>query len=321
MVNDFFAGRKETTLRTYRQGLSDFADFLELDTIVDAVEILLTRGPGEANHLALSYKADMIGRSLAPNTINSRLTALRSVVKLARRIGMVVWTLEVDGPKSRNYKDTAGPGLEVCRRMLEEVRRRMEGPSRQRMKAVRDLAIMRLLFDLALRRSSITALNVEDINLEARTLQVWVKGEEEQDHQTRCLPGPTAQTIHGWIDLRGDHPGPLFVALDPKNGGHRLSGTSIWRIVDDIARAVGERVWPHAVRHSSITEVVDRSRDVRLGKIQAGHSNISTTQRYIDNLESCDLDQQASRIAANALGKTVHGPNSHPAEDAARDEG
>lgn len=225
LVDDFFAGRKETTLRTYRPGLSDFADFLE------------------------------------------------------------------------------------------------EGPSRQQMKATRDHAILRLLFDLALRRSPVTALDVEDVNLEARTLQVWIKGADEQDHQTRSLPRPTGQALRDWIGLRGDHPGPLFVALDPKNRGRRLTGTSIWRIVDDIARAVGERVWPHAVRHSSISEVVDRSRDVRLGRIQAGHTSISTTEVYIDNLESRDLDQQASRIAADAPRKAVHGPHSHPAGDAASDEG
>ena len=76
----------------------------------------------------------------------------------------------------------------------------------------------------------------------------------------------------------------------------------IWRIVDNIARAVGEKVWPHAIRHTSISEVVDQSRDVRLGRILAGHGSISTTQRYLDNLENGELDRQATGIAAGALG-------------------
>ncbi|HUS40839.1 MAG TPA: tyrosine-type recombinase/integrase, partial [Pirellulales bacterium] len=249
-----------------------------------------------------SFKAHMFARGLAPNTINCRLTALRSVVKLARRIGVVVWSLEVDGAKSRAYRDTSGPGLDVCRRMLEEVKRRLNGPPKQRMKAARDQAILRLLFDLALRRSSVTALDLEDVDLDARAIRVWTKGADDHEHETRALPAPTAGVIQEWIDLRGDQPGALFVALDPNTRGFRLTGTSIWRIVDDIARAVGARVWPHAIRHSSITEVVDKSRDVRLGRIQAGHKSISTTQVYVDNLECRNLDRQASRIAADSLG-------------------
>jgi integrase/recombinase XerC len=302
LVDDFFAGRKQTTLRTYRQGLLDFTRFLEVDTMADAVEILLSRGPGEANHLALTFKADMTERGLASNTINSRLTALRSVVKLARRIGMVSWVLEVDGAKGDAYRDTAGPGLPVCRRMLEEVTRRMAGPPRQRSKAVRDRAILRLLFDLALRRSSLVALDLEDVDLEAGNLRVWSKGHDQQEHHLRCLPRPTAEALADWIGARGDHPGPLFVSLGNNGAGSRLTGTSIWRIVDGIAQAVGERVWPHAIRHSSITEVVDQSRDIRLGRIQGGHATIGTTQRYLDNLENQELDEQAGRIAAEALG-------------------
>lgn len=304
LVADFFAGRKETTLRTYRQGLADFARFLELDTTPDAVGVLLSKGPGEANHLALTYRADLIERGLAPNTINSRLTALRSVVRLARRIGMVVWTLEVDGAKGGAYRDTAGPGLDICRRMLEEVNRRMDGPLRQRGKAARDRAILRLLFDLALRRSSVTNLDVDDIDLDAGTIRVWAKGADDGERQTRALPKATAEALREWIDLRGDQPGALFVALDRNSKGSRLSGTSVWRIVDDIAQAVGASVWPHALRHGRITEVVDRSRDIRLGRVQGGHKSISTTQLYIDNLEGRELDTEASRIAADALGRS-----------------
>ena len=140
LVSDFFAGRKQTTLRTYRQGLLDFASFLAANTITDAVARLLSGGPGEANHLALLYRTNMIERKLASNTINSRLTALRSVVRLARRLGMINWTLDVDGAESRTYRNTAGPGLDVCRRMLAEVTRRIDGATRQRVKAIRDRA-------------------------------------------------------------------------------------------------------------------------------------------------------------------------------------
>jgi integrase/recombinase XerC len=186
--------------------------------------------------------------------------------------------------------------------MLEEVTRQIDGTPKQRLKAVRDRAILRLLFDLALRRSSVTSLNLEDVDLEARTIEVWVKGADNRERKKRSLPRLTAEALREWVNLRGNQPGALFIALDPNSKGRRLTGTSIWRIANNIAESIGEKAWPHAIRHSSITEVVDQSRDVRLGRIQAGHGSISTTQRYLDNLESRELDREASGIAARALG-------------------
>ena len=72
---------------------------------------------------------------------------------------------------------------------------------------------LRLLFDLALRRSSITALALDYVDLQARTVRVWSKGHSDEDYDTRSLPGPTAEAVQDWIDVRGDEPGALFVAL------------------------------------------------------------------------------------------------------------
>jgi len=227
LVADFFAGRKESTIRVYRQGLRDFAGFLRAETINHAVWALLLRGPGEANHLALTYRADMIERGLAPNTVNSRLTALRSVVALARRIGMVTWTLEVDGAKGGAYRDTAGPGLQGCRLMLAEVTQRISGPPRQRVKALRDRAILRLLFDLALRRSSIVALDLEDIDLDAGTIRVWSKGADDGQRDTRHLPAQTALAFTGMASRAWKRTGNAVYCPRPQEPGrsaHRRLG-------------------------------------------------------------------------------------------------
>lgn len=302
LVADFYAGRKATTLRVYRQGLGDFATFLGVEDAVEAIRRLLAHGPGEANHLALTYRAAMVERGLAGNTINSRLTSLRSVVRLARRTGLVNWALDVDSAKAGAYRDTAGPGLDVCRAMLHELDRRAQGPPGRRAKAIRDKAIVRLLFDLALRRSSVVALDLEDVDPDRRTIRVWSKGRGQGEKQARNLPGLTTEALRGWLAVRGDEPGPLFTAVDNRTRGKRLSGTSVWRVVEDLGRAVGVRVWPHALRHGSVTTVVDQSGDMRLGRVLAGHANIGTTAIYVDNLESGQLDRRASELAAGSLG-------------------
>ena len=60
-------------------------------------------------------KADLLKRGLATATIARRLAALRSMVKLARALGRIAWTLDIAGPKAEPYRDTRGPGLDGWR--------------------------------------------------------------------------------------------------------------------------------------------------------------------------------------------------------------
>jgi integrase/recombinase XerC len=148
LLDDFLAGLNPNTLRTYRQGLADFASFVGVGAANQAAGILIAGGHGEANHLALAYRANMVERDLAANTVNSRLAALRSLVKLARTLGMIGWAIDVGNVKARPYRDTAGCGAAGYRRLLEHLDWRGDDP-----KTVRDRAIVRLLFERALRRS------------------------------------------------------------------------------------------------------------------------------------------------------------------------
>src|SRR5436190_18074487 len=82
----FLAGRSPQTLRAYRADLADFARFAGGEGPEDAAGLLLARGQGGANELALAYKAHLQARGLAPASVNRRLAALRSLVKLARTL-------------------------------------------------------------------------------------------------------------------------------------------------------------------------------------------------------------------------------------------
>jgi integrase/recombinase XerC len=100
LVADFYAGRKESTLRAYQQALCDFALYLAVECAESAARLFLSAGQGGANAIALRYRADMVERHLAASTINSRLSALRSLVQLARTVGLVSWSIEVRNVKS-----------------------------------------------------------------------------------------------------------------------------------------------------------------------------------------------------------------------------
>ncbi len=277
LVQDFLSGRKQTTLDTYRKGLETFAEYLGAGSINEAARILLSKSHGEANATVLEYKNWLVGKHLSPNTINSRLSAIRSLVDLAQQLGMVSWSISIRGLKSENYRDTRGPGREKVQEMVGQLKKEDSKLSR------RNLAILRLLFDLGLRRGSVANLDLADVDLENRAIYVRTKG-TDGDHR-RTLPNVTAETLRQWIEVRGNAPGPLFHPLDNHSKGlTRLSARSIHEIVAKTGELVGIDVWPHALRHSAITLALDLTNgNVRAVAKFSGHKDIRVIERYDDN--------------------------------------
>src|SRR5207302_1465260 len=137
------------TRRAYAGDLQDFAAWCSAPTAHAAAAQLLAHGHGHANAVALRYRARLLEEGKSPATVNRRLAALRSLVKLARTLGLVAWELDVPGVRSESYRDTRGPGKDGFRKLLAQLERRSDR------KGVRDRAILRLLFDLALRRAEV----------------------------------------------------------------------------------------------------------------------------------------------------------------------
>jgi integrase/recombinase XerC len=169
LVDAFLAGRTAETLRTYQQSLEEFAAFIEATSLAAAVHMLLSRTAGEANVLVLDYRNHLIEEGRAAATVNLRLSALRAVIRMARMTGLVSWTIEVQGLKAEAYRDTRGVGRTGYRRLLEELDKRTDA------KGVRDRAILRLMYELALRRIEIARLDLEDVDLAGATLQVLAR--------------------------------------------------------------------------------------------------------------------------------------------------
>jgi len=160
-------------------------------------------------------------RRLSANTINRRLTALRSLIKLGRTLGLVSWTIEVQSVKADPYRDTRGPGRAGFRDMLEALAKRRDR------KSMRDRAILRCLFDLGLRRAEALHLDLEDLDREAGTVAVLGKGRSEKAKLT--LPLETRNALEAWIAVRGTAPGPLFWYMNrAKPGNARLSGVGLY---------------------------------------------------------------------------------------------
>lgn len=303
----WLAGRRPTTLRAYRADLADFARFLGASSQGRALDRFFALEQGRAHSVALAYRASLVERGLAAATVARRLAALRSLAKLARQLGRCPWRLEIEGPRAEAFRDTEGPGRDGWRAMLDlaKLDAATKGP-----KAVRDLALIRCLHDLALRRSEAAGLDVEHCDRAGKgpVAAVWILGKGRSTRERLTVPRPTGEALAAWLDVRGSAPGPLFVRLDragiPPGGSPgmagRLSGESIRLVVAELGKRAGlSRVpRPHGLRHQGITRALDLTNgDVRAAQRFARHASPATTMRYDDNRK--DLAGELARRVAD----------------------
>ena len=299
----FLSGRSDCTRRAYNQDLDDFRRFLGVGKVSEAATLLLSRGHGNANVLALAWKASLQERRLQGATINRRLAALRSLMRLARTLGIVPWTLEVQNVRAESYRDTRGPGRRGVRLLLDEIERREDK------KAIRDRTALHLLYDLGLRRSEVVALDVDDLDLDAGTVAVLGKGRTQKTKLT--LPAPTTETIRQWLEARGTGPGPLFINVDRAGKGCRLTGTSLYRIVRRLGEQVGLKVRPHGLRHTAITEACKLAQAKGMGLEEvldfSRHRDVKVLMVYRDRERNVQ-GQLATLVAAGVEGDQSGGP-------------
>jgi integrase/recombinase XerD len=152
--------------------------------------------------------------------------------------------------------------------------------------ARRDRAMLETLYAGGLRISELVALDLDALDLEAGFLRAFGKGSKE-----RLVPlGRRADTAlreyladgrpalrRMYAARRGDADA---VFLNTRGG--RLSRQGCWKIVRGYGEraGLGERLWPHLLRHSCATHMLDHGADVRVVQELLGHASVSTTQLY-----------------------------------------
>ena len=300
----FFLGeRMDSTAHAYLQDISYLADFLNLVSVVHAVRFLLESHPLQVNQRIQAWKASMAG--LAPNTINRRLATIRSLLGTARSLGLTGVELSVKNVTGCRTKDVRGPDLAAVARMIALLAQD-DSPS-----GARGEAIVRLAYELGLRRKEISSIDIEDLDLEGFRVRVKGKG---RNCTVLYLPSPTRAALKRWLDYRGTGPGPLFINLSSNSRGERLSTTSIYRIV----RSAGERagspipVRPHGLRRAAINGALEIA-GVKETCQFSRHRDIRSLHEYMDPDERAQADISKYLAAGpKGAGSTVEsGEQSH----------
>lgn len=289
------SSHSSATNQAYRKDLSALALFLRKRSAEKAGVWLLGATSSEVNLVIGTWQRQMLSDSLSPATVNRRIAAALSLLALGRALSATASEIHLGDLRTCPTRDTRGPGANAVAQMVALLEQE-ETP-----KSLRDLCIIRLLYDLGLRRAEVVSIDVEDVDL-AR-YELWVRGKGRSAKERFGLPGPTLKTLTKWLDARGTAPGPLFTNFDRASKGGRLSPPSIYRIVKGLGERVGVRARPHGIRHTAVTEAIKLAarEGLDLSVVQAfsRHADPRTLFLYRD-LEG-DPQASVSSAIANEL--------------------
>jgi integrase/recombinase XerC len=213
-------------------------------------------------------------QGLAGRSIQRRLSAVRGLYEYLLREGRIGHNpaQDIRAPKS----DRRLPGvLDV-----DQMERLLMIDTSQPL-AVRDQALMELMYSSGLRLSELTDLDLPDLDLDAGLVTVIGKG-----RKTRVVPVGRKATaaLQHWLSIRSEllPPGSEHHALFIGRSGRRLAARSVQQRLELWARRQGMegRVHPHMLRHSFASHLLESSGDLRAVQELLGHADISTTQVY-----------------------------------------
>ena len=252
------------TESAYRRDLDALAAFCEVEKIAGWQQV--------DNFHVRTFAAREHKGGLGPRSIQRRLSALRGFFNYLIREQVIESNPAADirAPKAAKRLpktlDVDQVGSLLARKPTDALSRR-------------DLAMLELLYSSGLRLSELAGLDVADLDLADRTVRVLGKGAK-----TRVLPvgSKAILALRAWLTERRtlvkDGAGALFVG----QGGRRLGPRAIQRRVGRWAMTTGLNVpvYPHLLRHSFATHLLESSRDLRGVQELLGHADISTTQVY-----------------------------------------
>lgn len=252
------------TLTAYRCDLSQLLAFVvrERGDKVSALDI---------DHLLLRRYLAGMSKDNKKSSIGRKLAAIRSFFRFLLRHGFI----------ARNPAELIATPKKEQRLPfhldIDQATALMEAPDDRHKYALRDRAILELLYSSGLRVSELTGLNIGELDLAGGMVRVTGKGGKE-----RIVPVGTRALValQEYLDSRSDNNGKGALFLNTR--GERINRRSVARIVDvHVMRiAAFKRISPHTLRHTFATHMLEGGADLRAIQELLGHASLSTTQKY-----------------------------------------
>jgi integrase/recombinase XerD len=277
LVGDFLAylelerGLSRNTLEAYRSDLHQFSAWLACHELTVAT----------ASHSDLAaFLAELSGgregrAPVAASTLGRKVACLRSFYRHLRREETIDHdpTAELHGPRKP----------QKLPRVLtrEEVKKLLEQPAGSDPLALRDRALLEIMYACGLRASEAVGLELSDIDVEEGMLRARGKGSKERivPIGRQALAAIAAYMRGGRARLVGNR---VQSRLLVNHRGGELSRQGLYKIVQGHARRAGleEKMSPHTLRHSFATHLLAGGCDLRSLQEMLGHADLATTQVY-----------------------------------------
>ncbi|HET6560250.1 MAG TPA: site-specific tyrosine recombinase XerD [Marmoricola sp.] len=267
-------GLAQNTLKSYRRDLRRYLAFLAARGVDDlaavdeslVAEFLVHLREGDADHPPLA--AGSAGRTVV---------AVRGFHKFAVRDGLS------EGDPAAAVRPPA-PAKRLPKALsvvdIERILKAASAPGTAL--ALRDRALLELLYGCGARISEAVGLDVDDLSLETATVLLKGKGSKERlvPFGQMARAALDAYLVRGRPALATAGSGNAAVFLNARGG--RLSRQSAWAVLVRAAESAGvtAEVSPHTLRHSFATHLLDGGADVRVVQELLGHASVTTTQVY-----------------------------------------
>ena len=262
------------TLAAYGRDLRRYADALAAEGIDDIADV---REFHVSGHLARLREGSDGGCALSASSAARAIIAVRGLHRFAQREGLV------GDDVARAIRPPASPRRLPKAIGVQDVERLVEAAGfDQTALALRDRALLEVLYSTGARISEAVGLSVDDIDRAAATVVLHGKG-----GRTRMVPvGRFAlravddYLVRGRPTLAAGGRGNTALFLNSRGGA--LSRQSAWTILRATAEKAGlaETLSPHTLRHSFATHLLDGGADVRVVQELLGHASVTTTQIY-----------------------------------------
>ncbi|MBG6240228.1 integrase/recombinase XerD [Mycetocola sp. CAN_C7] len=263
-------GLAANTVTAYRRDLDGYVEWLTsrgVSAIADVTQ----------QHVS-EYIRELGSREESPLTASSLARVLSSVRGLHR---FLLEEGEVDADVARDVKPPKLPSRLPKALSIDQVTALLDATSGDDIQALRDRALLELLYATGARVTEAVSLNVDDV-FDEDIVRLRGKGNKE-----RIVPlGRFArEALDAYLvrsrpvfSVRGAATPALFVGIR----GQRVSRQNAWLIIRSAAERAGlsAHVSPHTLRHSFATHLLQGGADVRVVQELLGHSSVATTQIY-----------------------------------------
>ena len=262
-------GLSRNTLLGYGRDLRRYAAYLEKKKKITAPAKVTRR---EITDFLMHEK----DRELEPTSIARALVAVRMFHRFLAEEGKVTENVTdaLESPKLwkklPNYLSAS------------EVERLLGAPNARKPGGIRDQAVLELMYAAGLRASEVTALKVGSLDFQDGVVRVLGKGSKERivpmgRKAQESLRRYIARARAGWL-----REGKATDALFLTRLGRPMSRQAVWALLKDNAKksGLGKKVYPHVLRHTFATHLLEGGADLRVVQELLGHADIVTTQIY-----------------------------------------